>query len=191
MKFNGIGWVYVGSPEFSSGAAWFTSIAINSTGTPYVIYQDNGLAYKATVMKYNGTSWTAVGSAAFSAGVASTTSIAIDASGAVYAGYSDYSLGHKAVVMKFASATGISNTVLSSGNGISTFPNPATGILSVLTPMPIGSLSLQDISGKQLATKQVSNILTSFDIQSIPRGIYFAVWNDGTGQKSVQKVVVE
>lgn len=71
------------------------------------------------------------------------------------------------------------------------YPNPATSIIFFSTPEQKGTIELQDISGKQVAIKQVTNTLTSFDIHTLPRGIYFAVWNDGNGAKSVQKVVME
>jgi len=40
MKFDGSLWVQVGTPGFSAGQADFTSLAFNSSGTPYVAYQD-------------------------------------------------------------------------------------------------------------------------------------------------------
>jgi hypothetical protein len=45
-------WQVVGSAGFSAGQALFTSIAINSSGIPYVAYKDVGNSNKATVMKY-------------------------------------------------------------------------------------------------------------------------------------------
>ena len=94
-------WNLVGSAGFSLDTAYNTSIAINSSGTPYVVYQDAGFSNKATVMKFNGSSWVNVGSAGFSAGGAENTSIAIDGSGTPYVVYSDGSVGNAATVMKF------------------------------------------------------------------------------------------
>ena len=68
MKYNGSSWIMVGSPGFSAGEVFFTTIAINTSGTPYVAYQDVGNSNKATVMKFNGSSWVNVGSPGFSAG---------------------------------------------------------------------------------------------------------------------------
>ena len=82
-------WADVGSAGFSAGTATNTSIAIDRSGTPYVVYQDYGNSYNATVMKYNGSSWVNVGSAGFSVGVAQYTSIAIDSSGTPYVVYQD------------------------------------------------------------------------------------------------------
>ncbi|HNZ86862.1 MAG TPA: hypothetical protein PKL50_04220, partial [bacterium] len=58
---EGESWQYLGQPAFSAGRADYTSIAIDATGTPYVVYQDYGNSNKATVMKYDGSSWVNVG----------------------------------------------------------------------------------------------------------------------------------
>ncbi|EKQ53620.1 MULTISPECIES: Ig-like domain-containing protein [unclassified Clostridium] len=107
-KYDGSNWVLVGSAGFSTGQAFYTSIAIDGSGTPYVACQDYGNSDNgATVMKYtDSTGWKAVGTEDFSQGYASYTSIAIDASGTPYIVYSDgdnyYGNGNDAaVVMKF------------------------------------------------------------------------------------------
>ena len=84
----------------------FTSIAIDSSGTPYVVYQDSGHSNKATVMKYNGSSWVNVGSAGFSADGVEYTSIAIDSSGKPYVVYYDWDNSGKATVMKYNGTRG-------------------------------------------------------------------------------------
>ena len=70
MKYNGGLWENVGSAGFSAGSVEYTSVAIDGSGTPYVVYQDGNNRRKATVKKYNGSSWVNVGSAGFSAGTA-------------------------------------------------------------------------------------------------------------------------
>jgi len=101
MKYNGSSWVNVGSPGFSAGSAFFTSIAIDNNGEIYVAYED-GQYGPATVMKYNGSSWVTVGSADFSAGEAEYTSIAIW-NDTPYVVYSDgaTSIPGQATVMKY------------------------------------------------------------------------------------------
>jgi len=94
-------WQNTGSVGFSAGISEYTSIAIDGSGTPYVVYQDNSVGGNATVMKYNGSSWVLVGSAGFSAGIAYYTSIAIDGSGTPYVVYSDNANGQRATVMKY------------------------------------------------------------------------------------------
>jgi len=95
-------WHTVGSADFSAGTVGYPSMAIDGSGTPYVVYQDAGNSYKATVMKYNGSSWVNVGSAGFSAAdFVYYTSIAIDVSGTPYVVYQDPGNSSKATVMKY------------------------------------------------------------------------------------------
>jgi len=101
MKYNGTAWVTVGSPRFTAGDAWSTSLAIDTTGTPYLAYEDFGNSKKATVMKFNGTDWVNVGIPGFSAGSVFQTSIAIDQGGTPYVVYQDSANGEKVTVMKF------------------------------------------------------------------------------------------
>jgi hypothetical protein len=53
MKFDGSNWVNVGNAGFSAGDAWYTSLAFNQSGQPYVAYKDNWNIGKATVMKFD------------------------------------------------------------------------------------------------------------------------------------------
>ena len=59
MKYNGSAWENVGSAGFSTGAILYNgaskappSIAINRTGTPYIVFADSSIDSKATVMRY-------------------------------------------------------------------------------------------------------------------------------------------
>jgi len=93
-------WNAVGGAGFSAAEA-YSSIAIDASGIPYVVYQDNSNGQKATVMKYNGSTWVTVGSPGFSAGEAISTAIAIDGSGMPYVAYEDAGNSYKATVMKY------------------------------------------------------------------------------------------
>ena len=42
-------WLPVGSPGFSAGLANYTSLAIDKSGTPYVVYEDYGNNYSANI----------------------------------------------------------------------------------------------------------------------------------------------
>ncbi|MDD3284980.1 MAG: hypothetical protein PHZ07_05290, partial [Patescibacteria group bacterium] len=101
MKYNGSEWENVGSAGFSAGTVITPTLAIDSSGTPYVAYRDVENSSKATVMKYNGSSWENVGSAGFSAGTVIDTSLAIDSSGTPYVAYGDGGNSDKATVMKY------------------------------------------------------------------------------------------
>ncbi len=97
-------WVSIGSPGFSAAQADYGTIAIDSSGTPYVAYLDESTPlYQATVMKYNGTNWVPVGRPGFTAGQVQYTSITIDRSGVPYVAYMDVNTANfRASVMKFA-----------------------------------------------------------------------------------------
>jgi len=53
MMFNGTAWENVGTAGFSSGAAVFTSLALDGNGTPNVAFRDDAISRKATVMKFD------------------------------------------------------------------------------------------------------------------------------------------
>ena len=102
MRFDGTNWVQVGSADFfSAGKAGYPSLALNSSGTPYVAYMDCGSINKASVMRFDGTNWVQVGTAGFSSGVAYYPSLALDSSGTPYVAYPDGANNSKASVMRF------------------------------------------------------------------------------------------
>ena len=94
-------WVVAGAPGFSAAKAWYTSLAIDHAGTPYVAYQDYSSSQKATVEKFNGSSWVGVGSPGFSGSVAYFTSLAIDTTGTPYVAFEDFANSYKVSVMKY------------------------------------------------------------------------------------------
>jgi len=170
MKYNGSTWVTVGSPGFSAGAASFTKIAIDYTGTPYMVFADNSDSTKATVMKYNGSSWVTVGSAGFSAGTTMGTSIAIDGSGTPYVVYGDgaTSILLQATVMKyngsnwvnvggagFSAGQAVGTTIAINGSG-TPYVFYIDGIYGGATVMKYGT------------TSGVNEVFGSSDIQIYP-----------------------
>ena len=95
-------WSYVGSAGFSAGSVAYTSLALDSSGVPYVAYRDGANSNKATVMKYDsGSVWVPVGSAGFSADAVGFTSLALDSNNVPYVAYTDVANGFKATVMKY------------------------------------------------------------------------------------------
>jgi hypothetical protein len=113
-------WRNVGSNGFSAGQVNWTSIAIDSSGTPYVAYEDVANSNKATVMKFNDTIWVTLGNAGFSAGTANNPSIVIDKNGTPYIAFADGANSNKATVMKYngtnwvtVGIAGFSNTQIS------------------------------------------------------------------------------
>ncbi|HKP97969.1 MAG TPA: Ig-like domain-containing protein [Fibrobacteria bacterium] len=104
MRLNAAGttWENVGNPGFSSGMAGPPSLALSSTGVPYVAFEDNSKGDKATVMRLNaaGTAWEYVGKIGFSAGMVDSPSLALSNTGVPYVAFRDYGNGEKATVMK-------------------------------------------------------------------------------------------
>ncbi|MFK5855527.1 MAG: hypothetical protein QM503_05305 [Bacteroidota bacterium] len=87
-----------GSCTVSTGIT--TAVALNSSGTPYVVFIDNSNSDKATVKYYDGSSWQTVGTAGFSAGSVTWVDIAIDNSDNIFVAYSDNGNSDYATVMK-------------------------------------------------------------------------------------------
>ena len=108
MKYVDSNWINVGLAGFSAGQVEWTSIAIDASGTPYVVFQDGADSNKATVMKYNDSSWVIVGSAGISTGPVQYTSIAIDKNGIPYVAYQDIGNNSKATVMKYNGSNWVS-----------------------------------------------------------------------------------
>jgi hypothetical protein len=94
-------WTNVGTADFSVSAADYTSIAIDTLGTPFIVFSDHSNARKATVMKYDGSNWVVVGNAGFSDDMAFFTSIAISNTNEVYVCFFDAGNFSRATVKRF------------------------------------------------------------------------------------------
>ena len=94
-------WQNEGNAGFSSGGALSVSLAISSSGEPYVAYRDASQGYKGFVRKFDGTNWINVGPAGFSTGLADYPSLAFSLTGEPYVAFKDQSASNKATVMKF------------------------------------------------------------------------------------------
>jgi hypothetical protein len=73
FKYTGTTWEAVGSP-FGSKVVWFTSIAFNGSGIPYVAFSESGGLEgtdEAKVFKFSGIDWEQVGSSIEGGGVLS------------------------------------------------------------------------------------------------------------------------
>ena len=146
MKYNGSSWVAVGSVAFTSARAYDISLAINSSGEPYISYRDNANSLKATVMKYNGSSWAIVGSAGFSVSRAYETSLAFDNNDTAYIAFRDYGVSYKATVMKYNGSSWVN--VGSRGFTTSRATYPSLAIDGSGTPY----LAFQDYANNDKAT---------------------------------------
>ncbi len=108
MRLNAVqtGWEIVGGAGFSPGAVHSPSLALSSTGIPYVAFQDEANGKKATVMRLNsaGSAWEYVGGAGFSPDGAIHTSLVLSKTGVPYVAFKDIANGGKATVMRLNGA---------------------------------------------------------------------------------------
>ena len=101
MKFDGTGWVYVGTPGFTIVTVGYTSLAFSPEGEPLLAFAAGcSSSLQACVMKFNGVEWVYVGGGGFSHGTADFTSLACW-SGLPYVAYTDLTISNKTCVMKF------------------------------------------------------------------------------------------
>jgi len=71
------------------------------------------------------------------------------------------------------------------------YPNPATSSITINTPEARGTITIMDISGKILLTKEVCNTTTLVDISTISRGLYFVSWKNNGTTVATKKLIVE
>jgi hypothetical protein len=97
-------WQLLGLPEFSTSPV-FSGTGFDFdvySGTPYVVFTDNTVSNKITVMKHDGNAWVNIGGQGISTGEARYPTIAIDESnGDLFIGFEDYSFNKKTTVMKY------------------------------------------------------------------------------------------
>ncbi len=184
MKFDGSNWVNVGNAGFTPHGVYTTSIAFSPTGEPYIAYEDWTYTGKAIVMKFDGTNWVYVGSpTGFSAGNTDFTSLAFSPFGQPYVAYMDYANSAKATVMRYDSVfAGINEPKEST---FSLYPNPAFTQLTIetLQTQTQSQLSIMNLNGQQLITRQLTESKTQIDISNLPSGVYFVRL---TGERMVE-----
>ena len=90
MKFNGSSWVHVGQPGFSNGRSDFLNMAFNSSGEPFVVYQDSPPSYKFIVRKYDRSNWVYVGQQGSYSENAYNTDIVVDSSGVPFVSFKKF-----------------------------------------------------------------------------------------------------
>jgi hypothetical protein len=123
-------------------------------------------------MKFDGPNWVYVGLPDFSAGTAESISLAFSLTGQPYVAYEDEGNFFKATVMYYDAPVEI-NELQSSQ--ILLYPNPANDIITIETSTtPTQSqLSIMNINGQVLITRQITGPKTQIDISSLPGGVYF------------------
>jgi hypothetical protein len=173
MKFDGTNWVDVGDIQFTSLWSEYIKLAFDPAGEPFVAFCDDNILFKGTVMKFDGTNWVDVGTAGFTAGMANYISLTFSTSGQACVAYSDGGVSWEATVMKYDSVYDGINEL--QGSGIKLYPNPATDKITVETSATpaINQLTIMDLNGQELITRQITEPKTQIDISSLPSGVYF------------------
>ena len=100
-KFNGSNWVVVGAASFSLGRIFNPTIAVSSTGNPYVIYGDEGNGNVATAKMFDGSNWVNVGTGLVSPFSSDYTTLTVGKNDTIFAAYQDVQVTNKAVVKRF------------------------------------------------------------------------------------------
>lgn len=91
LDSEGGAWEQVGITNFSNGPANFISLAVDTTGVPYVAYESSNQLL--AVRKYSGNNWVAVGGSTISTHIATWISIAINqADNSPYVAYQESGL---------------------------------------------------------------------------------------------------
>ncbi|WP_158649219.1 hypothetical protein [Aquella oligotrophica] len=91
LSSEGGSWDPVGPENFSNGPVNFISLAVDTTGVPYVAYESSNQLL--AVRKYSGNSWVAVGGSTISTHIATWISIAINqADNSPYVAYQESGL---------------------------------------------------------------------------------------------------
>jgi hypothetical protein len=186
------------------------SVAVDASGNPYVagLYFSSTLTFGSYTLTNVGyfdmflTRYDANGNVLWAKSQGGTNgdlgrSIAVDASGNLYVAglfrsptltFGSYTLTNAGAgttsdmfLAKLGNSAGINESRNSSN--ISVFPNPATDIITIeITGIFKASyLSIMNIEGQQVITRQIKEPQTQLDISNLPSGVYFVkLTNDKT-----------
>ncbi len=94
-------WQEVGANNISEKESYYISMELNSSGVPYLAYQDEDNGKKLTVRKLNGNNWATVGTNGFTADMVYDIDLAINSNDVPYVTYRTYSAPNKISVVKF------------------------------------------------------------------------------------------
>jgi hypothetical protein len=123
---------YVGNAGFSPGSAEYLSMALNSSGAPYIAFKDKANAGKISAMRLNasGRAWEMIGDAGFSPGEVQNISLSISGSGVPYVSFQDAANGDRVTVMRLNASGSAWELVGAAGFSPGTATNPSLALSS-------------------------------------------------------------
>ena len=74
-------------------------------------------------------------------------------------------------------------------NSINIYPNPTNNLLFIRSDQAIKSVSLYDISGKQILNKQLNSSIGQLDITRLKNGVYILHLLDEYQNSSIKQVI--
>lgn len=74
---------------------------------------------------------------------------------------------------------------------IQLYPNPATNQVTLQSPIPITSVAILDLTGKQLKHLELNSSKTTFSVADLPKGVYYLSLSFAKGERYIRKLVVE
>jgi hypothetical protein len=164
-EFTGGSWIPVGSSDLSQlgQQASNVSLALDSTGTPYVAYQDMKSNGQASVIEFDGQNWDTVGNPDFSTGSADSISLAIDSTGTPYVAYSDMGNSGLTTVMKYQSSGGAkhSGSWTQVGSTVSTGQSIWVSLAISSTGTPYVAYEASSCSGMGMCASPTRNLYVS------------------------------
>lgn len=213
-KFDGVNWVSVGPPNFTSSTADLLKMEIDNSGKPIVIYQVDGATsnfpnnFKLVSMQFNGTSWSVVGGASHSAANITETLLEKNPlSHAITEGFMVLSsirvapstdMNGTIWVKEFGTVLNAGIKELNSANNNDTpfliYPNPTNKNLTIVFELLSESattITITNTLGQIVLTDNITSLHSSFNVEYLESGIYFVNISDSKGNKSVQKIIKE
>ena len=197
VKYENNLWQSVGTLGFSTGAVYYTSIALSNNNTPYIVYADAAIGNKAVVQTFSAGNWTTLGSTGISKAAAGFTNLAIAPNGEVYICYIDGGNADKITVKKYDGSTwstvgteGFSNGAVQSPK-VSVDKNGAPYVIYVdeLENFKAVVKKFDGSSWNYVGNTSVSsNIATSVDITFNNNNQPYIVYKDGIDYKLYTKL---
>lgn len=87
--------------------------------------------------------------------------------------------------------TGVKETAPSLSGQLSVYPNPAKTQVNIGLPVTINSVTIMDITGREVMAMEARSNSVTADISSLKQGLYFVNVKTEDGRSAVKRIVVE